>query len=114
MRKRPLQALPTRMLVDVVFHPYAIRHRFRAALHYAFRQRGVLVLRALVPPSRRVQPIHRNRIGRKASDYGRTIALEGRTPRCLTTHRCDGGRQGPGQQTHALPSVRVVVMLMLS
>ena len=30
------------------------------------------------------------------------------------THRCDGRRQGPHQYTHALPSVRAVVILVLS
>ena len=72
------------------------------------------MLRVLLPPSRRVQ-LHRYRIGRKAGDYGRTaIPSKGRAPRYRTTHRCDGRRQGPRQYTHALPSVRAVVTLVLS
>jgi hypothetical protein len=90
-------------------------HRFRTAIHYAFRQRGVTVLRVLLPPSRRVRPLHRYRIGRKTCEYKRSaIPSKERTPRPLTTHRCDSRRQRPSQQTHALTSVRAVVILMLS
>jgi hypothetical protein len=68
------------------------------------------VPRVLLPPSRRQQILHRKSIRRNVGDYGITAIT---FARCLTTHRCYGLRQGPRQRSHALPSVRALVVLVL-